>query len=185
MRQDGILKIRISDDLAARFKFAAKKSGTTQSAALRQLMTEYVEVCGWGAPGNYVEESKKANQQLNLRISSKMKKDISERALTDGFSAAAWVRNLIQTALTREPVSTERECIELAAAWRHLSAVGRNLNQVARAFNYSEKAGTKFSVEEKIRLELLQEINQAVEEVKQKTLVLRNRRYEAWLGDDE
>ena len=62
MQQSGTLRIRISDDLARRFIFAVRKSNTTKSAVLRQMITEYVEVCGWGAPGNYIEESEKANQ---------------------------------------------------------------------------------------------------------------------------
>lgn len=133
--KDQLMKVRVEDGEKAAFTACAKRKGLTPSALLRDLVlseiskargTEQVQLSGDEMP---------ERSALFLRLPLPLKVAATKRAKTKGMSVAKWATSLIQSHLSREPVVTDREVIALNAVSRELGAIGRNVNQIAKALN--------------------------------------------------
>lgn len=126
----------VDADLAERFADLARQTEGGTSAALRRLITEAVEGKPPAQPrgagtGKQVGVRFKTNERVLLALAAR------ERAT----SPANWVRSLALVHLTRKPAWNERELETLRQAAREIHAVGRNLNQIARALNVAVQSG--------------------------------------------
>jgi hypothetical protein len=77
------------------------------------------------------------------------------------MSATRWVASLVQSNLLKVPVMTSEELRILEHCTSELSAIGRNLNQVARVLN------ADFLDADKLKLELLEAIQSSVQQAQQ------------------
>lgn len=73
--------------------------------------------------------------RVRVRMPGIIKREVDALAKASGFTSPAWLAGLVQSAVLSEPVFDKRSVLALEAATRELSAIGRNLNQVARALN--------------------------------------------------
>ena len=73
---------------------------------------------------------------ISMRFNNKDVKEIEKRASKEGFeNRSQWGRALILNKIDNHPTFTIDEIKAIAEANRQLSAIGRNLNQIARALN--------------------------------------------------
>jgi hypothetical protein len=60
---------------------------------------------------------------------------VESMAARDGFSPNAWIAAIVRARLRKEPQLGQYELEQLAASNTRLLAIGRNVNQIARALN--------------------------------------------------
>ena len=72
-----------------------------------------------------------------------------EKAKVKGMAPSRWIAALVQSNLAKKPVMADQELLALKANIRELTAIGRNINQMARALNESR------SNTEKVKLDTL------------------------------
>jgi len=84
--------------------------------------------------------------------------EIDLRAKAKGMKFSRWVAALVQSNLMRDAVLSTDEIQLLNASNRELAAIGRNLNQIAKALN------ERFHETDRIKLEHLNELNKAIEQ---------------------
>lgn len=74
-------------------------------------------------------------------------KKMTARAKAEGFpSRTTWLTNFVLSVLNDDPILTDAEVNTLRASNRELAAIGRNLNQVARAINIDFREGNQITV---------------------------------------
>lgn len=73
---------------------------------------------------------------ISMRFNNQDVKEIEKRANEEGFeNRSQWGRALILNKIDNHPTFTTEEIKAITEANRQLSAIGRNLNQIARALN--------------------------------------------------
>lgn len=119
-----------------RFSARARIEGMSESALLRRIVEAAI------GPPSCSEESATvpvepipASGRLSVRLRSDDFLLLRERARCRGLPAATYVSFLVRSHLRRLAPIPERELKELKRAIAEISAVGRNLNQIARASN--------------------------------------------------
>ncbi len=109
-----------------------KAQGITEAELIRRLLRKILG-------GNTVDQEpikKKGSQNFTLRLDGEEIYEIEQRAKSEGFSfRTAWATAVIRQALKTVPALTKADAIALRESNRELAAIGRNLNQIARAVN--------------------------------------------------
>lgn len=98
-------------------------------------------------------------KRLEYLLPDFLEKPARQRAEQLDFKLAGWVSYMVQAAVMREPVLTNKELEAVRESNRELAAVGRNLNQIARAINEEVASGRKLTASGLLRLQSLQEVN--------------------------
>jgi hypothetical protein len=122
-----------------------KRSGTTPSDAIRSAVGLILarearrHPAGTEAAFRQVEVSQpeKISVRKKIGLTRSEANCIEQIASTEGFSSAKWIVALIRARLTNTAQFGQAELEALAESNLRLLAIGRNLNQVARALNTS------------------------------------------------
>lgn len=134
--QRSVLQARIEPGLKAAFEAHARTKNLKPSELLRRMVLAELGMQGElpelssspGAKGLKVE-------RLYLRLPAFLVAAARVRASDKGMVIARWISSLVQSHLAQEPVMTEKEVQMLRAMNRELAAIGRNVNQIAKALN--------------------------------------------------
>jgi hypothetical protein len=107
--------------------------GVTPSEAIRQVVAKLTKV-------NPPKESPPEGTERRLvrreiRLTQSEEAGLRTCAAREGFSASRWIVALIRARLNKAPQLGQRELELLAMSNLQLLAIGRNLNQLARAAN--------------------------------------------------
>ena len=124
----------VSRDTKDRFAALARLQGTSESALLKRI----VEVSlGPATPANVIEapEPVPANGRISVRLPNDDLLLLRERATARGLPAATYVSYLVRSHMRRLAPLPDAELKALKHAVGELSAIGRNLNQIARRVN--------------------------------------------------
>jgi hypothetical protein len=151
-----VLKTLIDSPTKARFRDLAKARGLSESELLRatiEIVTS--EKKDTGQP--IAPDAKKAELvRATVRLPRFLMEAAEVRAKTKGMALSRWIAALAQSNLLRQPVMTNDELAALLASNRELAAIGRNINQIARALNEA------FHETERVKLEKLAELSGAI-----------------------
>lgn len=129
------IKARIETTLRDKFRALAKTRGVTESVLLRRIILKEVEQTD-GSLGLINPDSENVVvAQMTIRMPRFLIAALKERAKTRGMAASRWVAALVQSNLIRNPVMSDDEILKLRISNRELAAIGRNINQIARALN--------------------------------------------------
>lgn len=119
-----------------------------------------------------------ATNQIKIRLNDEGLAVLDDKAMREGYrSRAGWTIAVVLAALNREPVLTDLEIAVLRESNRELAAIGRNLNQVARALNI------EFRESDKIKRESIEKLAERIEEHKDQVAGLLSRNMNRW-GED-
>jgi hypothetical protein len=129
-------------DLDARQRFAAiaNHEGMSESALLRRmilLMLQSTKPQSELATGLADRSMREA--RITLRLRSDDRQLLKERASARGMPAATYVSVLLRSHLRCLPPLPKEELLTLRRTVSELGRIGRNLNQIARAANQSQK----------------------------------------------
>ena len=128
----------------------------TPSQALRQLLCQTLERTPRPrtTPHRIVpRRDERPTRQVAFRLTPSEYAALATRAKTDGYRPTHWLIALIRVQLTRQSSLSEPERQVVAHSTKQLLALGRNLNQIARALN--KAPGQQAAV----RLELLTDLS--------------------------
>jgi hypothetical protein len=119
-----------------------KAHSITPSEAFRQIVAKLTG--GGEAPSesaaSEVPRAIKARREIRLTRSELTRAETIARS--EGFSLTRWIVALINARLDKQPQLGQRELEMLARSNLQMLAIGRNLNQLARAANNGIHVGT-------------------------------------------
>ena len=125
-------KLRLSDDLAARFDAWAGAHGG-RSPALRHLIDQACARNGMAQDGAGRLGSRPA--KLTVRLMAADGRGLGAAAAEMGLTPNAWAAAVIRRRLHGRPTFPRPDVMSLIAIQTELRRVGVNVNQIARAIN--------------------------------------------------
>lgn len=143
-------------DLKAPWVEWCAQQQVTPSQALRQLLCQTLERAPRArfTPHRIVtRRGERPTRQVSFRLTPSEYAALATRAKTEGYRPTHWLKAMIRVQLTRQPSLSDPERQAVAHSTKQLLALGRNLNQIARALN---KAPTQQAA---VRLELLTDLS--------------------------
>jgi Bacterial mobilisation protein (MobC) len=129
----------VSRDTKDRFTALARVQDTSESALLRRIVEASL---GSAAPAIVIEapEPVPPSGRISVRLPNDDLLLLRERAAARGLPAATYASYLVRSHLRRLAPLPDAELKALKHAIGEISAIGRNLNQIARAINSGERA---------------------------------------------
>ncbi len=168
---------RLTDDEKAAWQQFCKDSGVKESDMLRMMIRRVsgdavpIEIPGW-------KESKSG--KITFRLTESDQRKLMKRVKEEGFpNRTNWTTSVVMAALHREPVLTDSEIAALRESNRELAAIGRNLNQVARALNIEFREG------DRIKLQAIEALAERIEQHKGEVAGLLSRNLNRWSDDGQ
>ncbi len=126
----------VDEALAERFAAWARQTDGGASAALRRMITEAVDGIPPASPAGVG-----TGLQIGVRLKLPERVALAEAARKRGTSPANWLRSLALVHLTRKPAWNDSQLDVLRQVAYEVLAIGRNLNQIARALNVAVQSG--------------------------------------------
>lgn len=172
-----ILKARFDPDTHARFLAVARARKISESELLRLAVNRELGL----APAEQAEVEPDPDQAAFDRITVRMPAFVMVamkiRAKSKGMAPSRWLAALVQSNLTRHPVLTDAELQAVDSTTRELTAIGRNINQIARALNEAH-----FQTE-RVRLDRLAELAEKINKAREAIRVLVRASRNAWRNE--
>jgi hypothetical protein len=155
MAADALVRCRVSSETKALLQSIAVREQVTESALIRTLLdtlarTSATESPAVSKPGDRGLRA----ERLSIRLAPDDRLLLSERATARGVPSATYVAVLVRSHLRKLTPLPVAELGALKRSIAELGAVGRNLNQIARALN----AGGRSSVPGRQDLEAMLKI---------------------------
>ncbi len=151
--------------------------GVTPSDAIRELIArELVKDEGGQSNWKAVQDSPDDGERIRkeIRFTQSEYEAAEKLAFQEGLPFTRWVVSLVRARLTGSPQFTQPELEELAKSNLRLLALGRNLNQIARALNSTPHD------REAYRLDLVEEIAAAVKSHAKKVATVMSANVNRW-----
>lgn len=117
----------------AQFIAIAKANGHTEGAMLRLLVNTFLKKND--APQEMPAASTTKNAYLSVRLPAAEKVVLKNVARKNGFSPSAYAHSLLRANLAGTPHFNDDHLQALREANRQLAAIGKNINQIAKALN--------------------------------------------------
>jgi hypothetical protein len=136
MARESLIRCRVSNEVKGLLKTVAAQRQITESALVRQLieatvqMARVPEVADGVAPSSVVRDAR-----LYIRLAPEDRILLSGRATARGMPSATYVSVLVRSHLRNLAPLPKEELLALKRSVAELGAIGRNLNQIARAAN--------------------------------------------------
>ncbi|MGC4097995.1 MAG: hypothetical protein QM706_12835 [Nitrospira sp.] len=136
-----------------------KQQQLTPSQALRQLLHKTLQREPRPNPTPHrimPHRGERPTRQVAIRLTPSEHSSLVTRARTEGYRPMHWLISLIRVQLTRQPALSNLEQQAIAHSTKQLLALGRNLNQIARALARTPDQQVA------VRLELLTELSRRI-----------------------
>jgi hypothetical protein len=136
MTADAFIQCRVTPEIKALVRTLAQREHITESALLKQLL-EIVLRSSVAAELPTLAEQRKTPRDMRLyvRLDPNDRLLLNERAAARGMPPATYVAVLARSHLRNLVPLPKQELVALRSAVAELGAIGRNLNQIARAMN--------------------------------------------------
>lgn len=143
MTEFALIACRVTSETKARVRRLAERDGITESTLLRQLLDVVLRTAGLDEPAT-MAAADKANRdaRINVRLEPEDWRLLRERARARGMAAATYLSYVARCHLRGAAPLPKAEYTLLKQSVEQLAAVGRNLNQIARATNQAERPPT-------------------------------------------
>ncbi len=151
-----VLKTVVAPEAKGDFCAKAKAHGLTESELLRAIILAAVGEDDRPRQRIEPDVERITIERMTVRMPRFLMEATKQRAKATGMAPSRWIASLVQSNLTGQPVMTEAELAALHASARELAALGRNINQIARAINAA------FHEVERVRLDRLELLSQAI-----------------------
>jgi predicted DNA binding CopG/RHH family protein len=141
MAERALIACCVTLETKARVRALAEREGITESMLVRQLLNTVLRTSTADetlAPPAPERVSRQA--RLYLRLAAEDWRLLRERASARGMAAATYVAILTRSHLRNASPLPKAEYLALKQSVVELSALGRNLNQIARALNQGASA---------------------------------------------
>lgn len=173
------ISLLFNEDDTKQLTALAKASGQSNYAFAKALIKEQIEKRG-NAEEIIAKEPVGDFEMVTATITLPdfIKKAVVLRAKTIGMKTSPYIAAVLQAQTLRKPMLRHNEVQALVLSQRELSAIGRNLNQIARALN------DKFTESDRIKLNLLTDLKDKIEVQKDAISAVLRASLRSW-GVDE
>lgn len=136
MAADAFIQCRVTSEAKALLQALASRERITESALVRQLLETVLRTTTGGVtPAAVFSERVTRDARLSVRLAPDDRALLSERSLARDMAAATYVSVLVRSHLHGLAPLPKAELLALKRTIAELSAIGRNLNQLARVAN--------------------------------------------------
>jgi predicted DNA binding CopG/RHH family protein len=136
MPEYALIACRVTSETKARVRSLAEREGITESTLVRQLLDIVLRTADFEEPPiTPALEKVNRDARLNVRLEPEDWRLLRERAKGRGMASATYVSYLVRAHLRAVAPLPKAEYTALQHSVEALTAVGRNLNQIARALN--------------------------------------------------
>jgi hypothetical protein len=172
-----VLKTLVETETKTRFRNLAKTRGLSESELLRSVV---LVVTGQDTDDQLIKPEAENNEleRMTVRLPGFLMDAAKQRGKSKGMAASRWVAALVQANLTGKPVMADKELAILQASNRELAAIGRNINQIAKALNEA------FHETERVRLDTLAALSQSISENRAAIRSLVRASQQAWEAEN-
>lgn len=130
------IQCRVDPQTKADLRTLAERRGTTESALLKRMVELMLQsVSAAAAPTVAMDGPLLRDARVTIRLAADDQRLLRARALGRGMPAATYVSVLVRSHLRGLARLPNEERLALKESVAELAAIGRNLNQIARASN--------------------------------------------------
>ena len=129
----------VSQQTKERFAALARQRDVSESALLKHLVELTLQTASTGLHAATLDGEAKRARRFSIRLRPDDQLLLRERASARGLPAATYVSVLVRAHLRSLAPLPKEELLALKRTVSELGAVGRNLNQLARAANQGER----------------------------------------------
>jgi hypothetical protein len=127
---------RVTPEMKTLLRVLAEREQITESALVRQLLEVMLRVSAKeGFPKLAALDTVNRDARLSVRLAPEDRMLLSDRATARGMASATYVSVLVRSHLRNLAPLPKEELLALMRSVAELGAIGRNLNQIARAAN--------------------------------------------------
>ena len=149
------MNIHLGADLKARWVDYCMGLGKTPGAALKEAIEQQLEKAANNPPPPFRQTRQAPDDEPKVRFEILMTKSekaaVLERSNLERCSQRRWIIDAIRAGLTHEPQFSMDEIDALGESNYQLLAIGRNLNQVAKAMNEGRRDSVTVESIERLR----------------------------------
>jgi predicted DNA binding CopG/RHH family protein len=136
MAKDAFIACRVTPETKARVRALAARDGIGESTLIKQLLDVVLRTSSLdGLPPPAAPERAGDCERLNVRLAPEIGRLLRERARARAMPSATYASSVLRSHLLGAAPLPKAEYLALTHATAELSAIGRNLNQIARAIN--------------------------------------------------
>ena len=133
MAAEAFIQCRVTSETKALIQALANREQITESALVRQLLETVLRTTTGGVtPAAGSPERVTRDARLNVRLAPDDRALLTERAAARDMATATYVSVLVRSHLRGLAPLPKAELLALKRSVAELSAIGRNLNQIAR-----------------------------------------------------
>src|ERR1700685_2807627 len=136
-----VVAARVTPEMKTLLRVLAEREQITESALVRQLLEVTLRMSAReGFPKVDAMEKVTRDVRLSVRLAPEDRILLSDRARARGMPSATYVSVLVRSHLRNLAPLPKEELLALKRSVAELGAIGRNLNQIARAANQGSRA---------------------------------------------
>jgi hypothetical protein len=136
MARESLIRCRVSSEVKGLLQAIAAQRQISESALVRQLIEATVQMATVSeAADGVAPTSVVRHARLYVRLAPEDRILLSSRAAARGMPSATYVSVLVRSHLRNLVPLPKEELLALKRSVAELGAIGRNLNQIARAAN--------------------------------------------------
>ena len=140
MPADAFIQCRVTPEVKTLIRALAQREQITESALIKELLEVVLRSsAAKGFPKLEELQRSSRDSRLYVRLNPDDRLLLRERAVARGMPSATYVAVLVRSHLRELAPLPKEELLALKASVAELGAIGRNLNQIARAMNQSER----------------------------------------------
>jgi predicted DNA binding CopG/RHH family protein len=140
MAAEAFVQCRVTADVKTLLRVLAEREHITESALVRQLIEVMLRMSAKeGFPKLDTLETVSRDARLSVRLAAEDRILLCDRATARGMRSATYVSVLVRSHLRNLVPLPKEELLALKRSVAELGAIGRNLNQIARALNQGGK----------------------------------------------
>ncbi len=136
MASSPCIQCRVDSQTKSELRALAGRQGLTESALLKRLVDLMLQTANAAAVTTVaVESSVLRDSRLTIRLAADDQGLLRERASARGMPAATYLSVLVRSHLRGLARLPNEERLALKESVAEFAAIGRNLNQIAKAYN--------------------------------------------------
>jgi hypothetical protein len=136
MSADAYIICRVTSETKARVRALAARDGIGESTLIKQLLDVVLRTSSPDGSTTAAAPERGGNfERLNVRLAPEIGRLLRERACARAMPSATYASSLLRSHLLDAAPLPKAEYLALMRTVAELSAIGRNLNQIARAAN--------------------------------------------------
>lgn len=136
MAADAFIHCRVTSDVKALVCRLAERDGINESTLVKQLLDVVLRTTALtDLPAPAVPDKVNGGARLYVRLAAEDRRLLKERSSARGLPSATYVSLLVHSHLRAAAPLPKTEYLALKQSVLELTAMGRNLNQIARAMH--------------------------------------------------